>query len=213
MQHPGREEILNSMECDGQKVIADQLMGTLDKPVLFAKQMTHHLLDLPKDFMLAGKNVLLIRHPAKVLMSYNKVIDNPTLDDIGIRQSSELFEYLTAHQTHVYVADGDDILKDPATQLEKLCEACSIPFDPAMLQWPAGKRPEDGVWARYWYDRVHRSTGFEPYAEKDVVLPDELKGLAEEAMVYYRKLRFQSPGKVIGNYLCWNDSICCFIPF
>ena len=29
----GREEILNSMECDGQKVIADQLMGTLDKPV------------------------------------------------------------------------------------------------------------------------------------------------------------------------------------
>ncbi len=188
MLHPGREEILQSMECDGRKVIAEQLLGEKDRPVLFAKQMTHHLLDLPKDFLLKCKNVVLIRHPAKVLLSYNKVIENPTLDDIGIRQSHELYQYLRQHKAHAYVADGDEILKDPAMQLQALCAACDIAFDEAMLQWPAGPIPEDGIWAKYWYKRVHRSTGFEPFEEKSVQLPDYLEPVATEAMTYYHAL-------------------------
>ena len=30
-----------------------------------------------------------------------------------------------------------------------------------MLHWPAGRHPEDGVWAEHWYGRVEASTGFE----------------------------------------------------
>ena len=44
----------------------------------------------------------------------------------------------------------------------RLCEAVGVAFDPAMLSWPAGPKPEDGVWAPYWYRSVHRSTGFGP---------------------------------------------------
>ena len=49
--------------------------------------------------------------------------------------------------------------------LEALCDALGVRFDPAMLSWPAGPRPTDGVWAPHWYDGVWKSTGFGPYRE------------------------------------------------
>lgn len=57
-----------------------------------------------------------------------------------------------------------------------------------MLQWPAGPRPEDGVWAKYWYDSVHRSTGFAPYQPESTPFPDQLKPLLEECLPHYEEL-------------------------
>ena len=69
--------------------------------------------------------------------------------------------------------------------LQKLCDRIGIPFDEAMLGWPAGARPEDGIWAQYWYASVHRSTGFQPYKPKTVPFPEHLKSLFDECMPYY----------------------------
>ena len=43
-----------------------------------------------------------------------------------------------------------------------LCSALGLAWDPAMLSWAAGARPEDGVWAPWWYGTTHQSTGFTP---------------------------------------------------
>lgn len=72
--------------------------------------------------------------------------------------------------------------------LRRLCEALEVPFDEAMLSWPPGSRPTDGVWAPYWYHAVERSTGFQPYQEKTVELPDRLERLAEDCLPYYQAL-------------------------
>ena len=29
-----------------------------------------------------------------------------------------------------------------------------------MLHWPEGPRATDGIWAKYWYEQVERSSGF-----------------------------------------------------
>ncbi len=57
-----------------------------------------------------------------------------------------------------------------------------------MLSWPTGRRKTDGVWAKHWYDRVERSTGFLPYREKQKKLPEALMPLCKEAMEYYKLL-------------------------
>jgi hypothetical protein len=58
-----------------------------------------------------------------------------------------------------------------------------------MLSWPAGPRPTDGVWARYWYDSVWRSTGFGPYRESVAAeLPAELEPLAARCQPFYDEL-------------------------
>ena len=58
-----------------------------------------------------------------------------------------------------------------------------------MLHWPAGPKPEDGVWAKHWYRSVHASTGFAPYRPKAVRFPQRLEPLLEECLPLYEKLR------------------------
>jgi hypothetical protein len=100
----------------------------------------------------------------------------------------ELFEELRSKDIPVIVVDSADILKDPKSYLLKLCDAIGIPFDPAMLSWEAGPRPEDGSWAPYWYKNVHKSTGFQPYIPKTKPFPDHLRPLLDECKPYYEKL-------------------------
>ena len=61
-------------------------------------------------------------------------------------------------------------------------------FTEAMLSWPAGRRPTDGVWAKYWYDAVVKTTSFQPYRPKNEPVPPHLAGLLEQAQTIYRQL-------------------------
>ena len=56
--HPGAEAILNTMETNGDKVV-EGMLSTNEKPVVFFKHMTHHLLDLDREFMKHTVNVIL----------------------------------------------------------------------------------------------------------------------------------------------------------
>jgi hypothetical protein len=69
-----------------------------------------------------------------------------------------------------------------------VCEQLGIPFDPAMLRWEAGARPEDGVWAKHWYANVHRSTGFTPQPTSTRPLPAHCEDLYHEARPLYEAL-------------------------
>lgn len=54
---------------------------------------------------------------------------------------------------------SDDLVREPEGMLRALCAALELPFDPAMLTWPAGPKPYDGCWAPWWYTQTHKSTG------------------------------------------------------
>lgn len=188
LTHPGNEEILNSQEQDGEKVVRELILAGHSRPVAFFKQMTHHLISVNKAFLSQCKNVLLIRDPATFISSYAKVIPHPGMSDIGIKQQWELCQYLEESKSLTAVLDAKQLLLNPTSVLGQLCEKIGIPFDPAMLQWEAGPRTEDGVWAPYWYSNVHKSTGFKPYEPKVIHIPDHLQKLVAEANTYYQKL-------------------------
>lgn len=184
-QHPGRDEVLQSQENDGIKVIKWMMSDEFEKPVVFFKQMTHHLTVLSLDFLSQCKNILLIRDPKDVLISYSKVIDHPSLTDIGIKQSCELFTFLQLKKYHCVVVDSNELLRNPEAILALLCNALEIDFQPTMLHWRAGAKKEDGVWAKFWYKNVHQSTGFAPVEREEKKLPDHLTKVYEEAKPFY----------------------------
>ena len=185
--HPGTADILDSLEHDGEKVI-QEMMGNKEKPVLFFKNMTHHLLDLNRDFMKNVFNVILTRHPVEMLPSFDKVIPNPTIDDVGYAKHSELLNYFEDHGITPIVLDSKKVLLNPQNVLTQLCEFIGIPFDVNMLHWQEGKRPEDGVWAKYWYANIHKSTGFLEYKPKSAPFPKHLEPLLEECLPHYNRL-------------------------
>lgn len=187
-EHPGREETLASMEQDGEKVVQEVIFSEYTTPIVLFKQMTHHLIELNRNFMQHTENVLLIRNPRAIIASYAKVIPNPSMHDIGVEMQYELMQQLQAWGKLAAVVDAKNLLLDPPGVLRKLCERLNIPFDERMLSWSPGARPEDGVWAKYWYANVHSSTGFQPYVEKDIVLPAALEPLAEACEWYYERL-------------------------
>src|SRR5262245_8759110 len=49
--HPGKEEVMAAMENDGERVVREVILGPSDRPVLFMKQMAHHLVELDWGFL------------------------------------------------------------------------------------------------------------------------------------------------------------------
>jgi hypothetical protein len=187
-EHPGREEVLASMEQDGNKVIQNVILGSYDTPIVLFKQMTHHLIAIDRSFLHAAENVLLIREPSRIIHSFAKVIPNPTVEDVGVEMQLALMLELKAMNKLTAIVDSQRLLKNPEHILKQLCARLDIPFYEQMLTWEAGSRPEDGVWAKYWYHKVHQSKGFEPYVETPVVLSPALTALSEACTDYYKQL-------------------------
>ena len=186
--HPGRDEVMAAVDCDGERLVREAILGPCDRPVLFLKQMAHHLVELDRGFLEATANVLLIRDPAEVLRSLRHQLAAPRLADTGIAKQSELFDELCRRGQEPPVVDSRELLLAPAVVLERLCTRLDIAPDPAMLSWPAGGRAEDGVWAPHWYANVHRSTGFQPYRPKTGPFPEALRPVLEEARPHYERL-------------------------
>lgn len=189
--HPGATEIVENMENDGGKVI-DMMEDKHDTPVVFFKQMTHHLVNLDWSFMKNMVNIILTRDPREMLPSYAKQVHQPTMQDVGYAAHLNLIQYLQKIQQPIIVIDSKSILMDPEKMLTSICKAVGIPFDPAMLSWSTGPRPEDGIWAKHWYHNVHRSTGFAAYRKKTESFPTHLEDLLMECEeIYEELLRFQ----------------------
>ncbi|MDJ0932013.1 hypothetical protein [Breoghania sp.] len=116
--------------------------------------------------------------------------DEVTLADLGFLQQEEIFERVAYRLGEAPpVVDGADVLADPLGVLGKLCDRLAIPFDEAMLSWPAGRRESDGAWAPHWYHAVEDSTGFAAPVDKPAPqLTPEGQAIADEAMPAYKRL-------------------------
>lgn len=189
--HPGRKEVLATQQNNGAQVVKDILLKE-HAPVSFHKLMTHFLIDLDRSFLTEGTNVLLIRNPAEIIASYAKVIPNPKMEDIGVKMQYELYQELKAQGKVSAVLDAKELLKNPKSALQQLCEKIGIPFEESMLSWEAGTKEEDGCWAKYWYDNVHQSIAFKPYVARETTLSGSNLALAEQCQTYYEFLYEQS---------------------
>lgn len=186
--HPMRDEILGS-QSQSAEYVAQKLLAPVDTPVFYQKHMTQHMIKgVSRGWMADVTNVFLIRHPARVVASYAKKREGPSLDDIGFRQQAELFDHVSALGQTPVVIDSYDIRRDPEGMMRKLCDAIGLPWDAGMLRWPKGGHASDGVWASHWYGAVHASTGFAD-AEGDLpTLETDYATIAAQAMPYYDRL-------------------------
>jgi len=186
--HPGVAEVLASQQHDANDVIRDIILGPSDTPVMYIKQMAHHLKGVDRSHLAHTENILLVRHPRDMLASLSVQLPNCDLTDTGLTESVELLDAILEHGGSPVVIETQALLRDPAAVLGQVCEQLGLDFDPAVLSWPAGPKPEDGAWAPHWYDNVHKSTGFAPYSPSTRPVPEATLPVLEEAMPLFEQL-------------------------
>jgi len=190
-QHPDAEEVIATGEIDWRKVVA-RLTDPIpnDKRIFFQKQMTHHLLPgVGRQWLDAVTNCFLIRDPRDVIASYIKQWENPALEDLGYVQQAEIFDFVrTRAKSLPPILDAKDVLENPERMLRLLCKLVGVEFSESMLSWPSGLRETDGVWARYWYTDVARTTSFRPYRPMHGEVPERLREAYERCRECYQRL-------------------------
>lgn len=189
--HPDANKIIATYETDWSAIV-DGLIGKIptNKSIYYQKHMTHHMLDhIDRAWMKQVTNCFLIRDPGRMIVSFAKVIPDPTLDQMGLSQQVELFDYVCDVTGQIPpVITAKDVLLDPRATLSRLCSAIDIEFDESMLSWEKGRRASDGIWAEHWYASVEQSTGFMPYRQDDTPVPDHLQDLLEECTALYNQM-------------------------
>jgi len=186
--HPGVRETLASQQHDANDVIRDVILGPCATPVLYVKQMAHHLKGVDRAHLAHTANVLLVRHPRDMLASLSIQLPECDITDTGLVESVELLDAVLAEGSDPVVVDSQRLLEDPAAMLAAVCERVGLDFDPAVLSWPPGPKPEDGVWAEYWYHGVHASQGFAAANRRERTLSPSVQKVLEEALPLYERL-------------------------
>jgi hypothetical protein len=191
LDHPGRDQIIAQGEADWRKVAA-RLLGPMPegRTIWYQKHMTHHLLPhIAREWLRELTHVFLIRDPRAVVLSYVKTRPRVSVDDIGVLQQLEIYDYVQRQSGRdPLVIDADEFLGAPEVQLRALCGELGIDFTPRMLRWPAGPRASDGVWAPHWYAAVLRSTGFEPQRARALEVPPAYQDIVGQLMPAYLNL-------------------------
>jgi hypothetical protein len=191
LQHPMRDEVIASMDCDWRRVM-DELRGDPPdgSPVWYQKHMWHMMVGPVgyEDFA-RFRHAFLIREPEPMIASYLKKREAARFEDFGLEKQAEFFEREADRLGHPPpVIDANDVLADPERVLSKLCGALGIAWDPAMLSWAPGRRETDGVWAAHWYNAVEKSTRFGEPDSGPVELAEADQILAERMRPYYQRL-------------------------
>ncbi len=187
-EHPGADEVMAAMETDGETVIRDVIFGSYESPVVVFKQMAKHLVGLDRGFLGSTDNVLLTRAPLDMLTSLQVQLPDAIMADTGYDELAEIANATVAGGSVPVVVETQALLADPAAVLTALCDRLGLAFEGAMLGWPSGPKPEDGVWAKYWYDGVWASTGWKPYVAKPVTLAPNLEPVLAQCEARYQEL-------------------------
>lgn len=189
--HPGAKEVMELHETDIGTVIS-HITGPnpRDKPIWYQKHMCHHVMDESDlSWIDSLTNCFLIRNPEDVLLSLSKITNSIDLRATGLPQQIRIFEHVSKVLGRIPpIVDSLDILENPRSLLETLCESLGIPFLEQMLSWEKGPRKCDGIWGKNWYSSVWETSGFVPPKNREDELDDNLSSILETAMPIYQEL-------------------------
>ncbi len=188
-EHPGHQEVLDSQDQYSDRVIQNVMMSDYATPVVFFKQMCHHLVDIDLSFLDNCSNILLIREPSLVIRSHAKNVPDLKVSDIGLDIQNFLLNRILESGKAPVVVDSANLLTRPEAILRELCQHLKITFDDSMLSWEPGPKPEDGVWAKHWYKNTHESSAFSNKESNRDSMPEKFLPVLEEATILYDNLK------------------------
>jgi len=190
LDHQMRQEVLAATATDEQAVLDLMLRNNCDTPLLFIKNMAHHIEGMDPSFIDDMDNFILTRDPIEMIPSLSRGLGSiPSAADAGYGAQVQILDRILSSGGTPIVVNSAAVLDDPRATLTSLCHSLDVPFDDAMLSWPRGAKSIDGVWGPHWYKRLHTTTGFEPPRQRNDVLTQEMMETYDACKPLYDRLK------------------------
>ena len=109
IDHPGKKEILDNQSYNLKTVVKEINSLTQQYGCIFIKNMTHHLRGANFSFADDWYNIILTRDPQKAIISFSKVIPNPTMDDLGYKLQYDLANFFNSGKINFKVISSEEI--------------------------------------------------------------------------------------------------------
>jgi hypothetical protein len=193
--------------------------------------MAKHIIGIDKSLLFDPtgevdvRHIFLLRDPLENILSWgvkNAVHQEEfTLESSGLPYMVSLFSEIRVLTGVVpIVFDSSTVKAHPKEIIYELCQKLDIPYYEEQLTWPSGPKSIDGLWGSYWYDQVHKSTGFGKGLDTrtyPVINKDRLE-MYRESLPFYNVLRshaigidYLNPGSFqpplhLGSYDCYANS-------
>lgn len=201
VSRPYREELLAAEQETSDEVLHKLIDTAKTGKLVFAKHMARHCMDdLDPNLLIepGSRHIILVRNPLELIMSWN--VKAGVHNETNSSEVTGLLDLMSIYTkirrlTNMapLIVDMDSLKKDPERILRAICRSLDIPFFIEQLSWPAGPKPGlDGMWAPYWYDGVHKSTGFVSDSiaskeDKETYRPSAYTALSAEQLQAYRE--------------------------
>lgn len=209
---PYRDELLRVQSSDDEVVLNRMvdMSKSIEKPFVFAKHMGKHYSSLNKRILFSSNSyhIILIRDPIDMLLSWSNKVnvhqEPPNLEATSLPQLVQIFsDARAATGVMPIVIDASILKRYPEIVMKEVCYRLGISYTPEQLSWPVGPKSVDGLWAPYWYDEVHKSSGFSSGEKKSdnegeiqiyPTLTAEQLEVYREALPFYLMLRRHAIG-------------------
>ena len=124
-----------------------------------------------------------------VVHSFMKSWSEGEFEDIGFQKQFDIYNYVKKNiNDNPPIIDASRLRSNPEQVLSKFCKIIDIEWDNNMLEWSAGLKDYDGIWAKHWYPSVMNSTSFKPDTNNSIKLSDNEKRIVDLAMPIYEEL-------------------------
>jgi hypothetical protein len=128
-----------------------------------------------------GRYIYLLRHPAAIVDSWQRVRDGQSPDEV----TATVTRYLTALRDARKALPGhtvryENLTADPAGEAERICAFLGIAFEPAMVEYGNQDHGELKFGLGDWTEKIRTGSVQAPRPLPAIDLPPELRDLATD---------------------------------
>lgn len=189
--------------------IAQALYDRAQNSPVFFKDMSYYVIpEILNDeaLLIRLTHSFLIRNPLKSIMSYHKLDNEVTLDEIGLEAQWKLYEKIQqVTKTSPVVIEAESVQISPESIIGDYWQQLGLDYRPEAFDWQNKSVPDDWAQVEGWHASVSASQGiqakdkesddqlhkqFQQYVDK--TQSHQLAHFMEHHWPYYEKLRDQT---------------------
>ncbi len=149
----------------------DMILRRAETAPVFAKDMSYYV--IPEiledvDFCRRVRHCFLIRNPQRSIMSYYKLDNTVSLEEIGIEAQWRHFSGLQALGIDdAVVLEAEAVQADTVATMSNFWRALGSDFRAGALNWEQQSTPQDWQYVQGWHQSVSDSSGIRQASEQD----------------------------------------------